>query len=116
MTEQCAPLVYHSINVPEVYQSVLTPPGLYPSLLRLCAAHFPHLCLVEDWLRPAPMPPATLSSTTGAYLCLGGFNKHVKSWPTECKFKVYDLFAAILIIMKQLCSYVLVYILLHIYI
>ena len=36
--------------------------GLYPSILRLCAAHFPHLCLVEDWLRPAPLPPATISS------------------------------------------------------
>ncbi|XP_071790085.1 integrator complex subunit 2-like [Asterias amurensis] len=24
--------------------------GLYPSLLRLLATHYPHLCLVEDWL------------------------------------------------------------------
>ena len=25
--------------------------GLFPSLLKLCTTHFPHLCLVEDWLR-----------------------------------------------------------------
>ena len=37
--------------------------GLYPSILRLCASHFPHLCLVEDWLRPAPLPPATLATS-----------------------------------------------------
>ena len=24
--------------------------GLYPSLLRLASAQFPHLCLVSDWL------------------------------------------------------------------
>ena len=24
--------------------------GLYPALLRLLATHFPHLCLVEEWL------------------------------------------------------------------
>jgi len=37
--------------------------GLYPSILRLCASQFPHLCLVEDWLRPAPLPPATLATS-----------------------------------------------------
>jgi len=40
--------------------------GLYPSILRLCASHFPHLCLVEDWLRPAPLPPATLATSREA--------------------------------------------------
>ncbi|XP_023344126.1 integrator complex subunit 2 [Eurytemora carolleeae] len=25
--------------------------GMFPSLLKLCATHFPHLCLVEDWIR-----------------------------------------------------------------
>jgi integrator complex subunit 2 len=40
--------------------------GLYPSILRLCVAHFPHLCLVEDWLRPAPLVPATLAARGGA--------------------------------------------------
>ena len=25
--------------------------GLFPSLLKLYITHFPHLCLVEDWLR-----------------------------------------------------------------
>lgn len=25
--------------------------GMFSSLLRLCATHFPHLCLVEDWIR-----------------------------------------------------------------
>lgn len=39
--------------------------GLYPSLLRLCATHFPHLCLVEDWLRPDPVAPACLASAAG---------------------------------------------------
>merc|ERR1740128_29006 len=25
--------------------------GMFPSLLKLCATQFPHLCLVEDWIR-----------------------------------------------------------------
>jgi len=25
--------------------------GMFPSLLRLCSTQFPHLCLVEDWIR-----------------------------------------------------------------
>ena len=24
--------------------------GIFPQLLRLCSSHFPHLCLVQDWL------------------------------------------------------------------
>ena len=24
--------------------------GIFPQLLRLCSTHFPHLCLVQDWL------------------------------------------------------------------
>jgi len=37
--------------------------GLFPALLRLATTHFPHLCLVEDWLRPdhTPAPSVTTS-------------------------------------------------------
>lgn len=48
--------------------------GLFPSLLRLSATHYPHLCLVEDWLRPnttitAPIVPiSTTTPTTSSLL------------------------------------------------
>jgi len=36
--------------------------GLYPALLRLATTHFPHLFLVEDWLRPDHSPAPTITS------------------------------------------------------
>jgi len=36
--------------------------GLFPALLRLATTHFPHLCLVEDWLRPDHSPAPTITS------------------------------------------------------
>jgi len=38
--------------------------GLFSSLLRLLASHFPHLSLVEDWLEDEDTTLPTLSSTT----------------------------------------------------
>jgi len=39
--------------------------GLYPPLLRLAATQFPHLCLVEDWIRPGPAPPPVTRGPAG---------------------------------------------------
>eukprot|EP00092_Neocalanus_flemingeri_P019401 GFUD01021015.1.p1 GENE.GFUD01021015.1~~GFUD01021015.1.p1 ORF type:complete len:1102 (+),score=357.95 GFUD01021015.1:297-3602(+) len=36
--------------------------GLFPALLRLATTHFPHLCLVEDWLRPDHSAAATITN------------------------------------------------------
>jgi len=36
--------------------------GLFPALLRLATTHFPHLCLVEDWLRPDYSSAPTITS------------------------------------------------------
>jgi len=33
------------------------------TLLRLATTHFPHLCLVEDWLRPDHSPAPTITSS-----------------------------------------------------
>ena len=46
----------------------------------------------------------TVINGHSAYLCRGGFNKHVKYWPTECKFGVCLLFVAILLVVKCLFS------------
>jgi len=37
--------------------------GLFPALLRLATTHFPHLCLVEDWLRPDHSSSPTITTT-----------------------------------------------------
>jgi len=38
--------------------------GLFPSLLKLCTTHFPHLCLVEDWLRADEARPSRAIGTS----------------------------------------------------
>jgi len=39
--------------------------GLFPSLLKLCTTHFPHLCLVEDWLRAdEARPPRAIGTSS----------------------------------------------------
>ncbi|GAB1607223.1 integrator complex subunit 2-like [Argonauta hians] len=46
--------------------------GLFSPLLRLLATHYPHLCLVEDWLEETVAP-------VGLFHCTGSFSKNACS-------------------------------------
>ena len=45
---------------------------LYPPLLRLLVTHYPHLCLVEDWIEEEELTDNTLPHVSSKSLAIRG--------------------------------------------